>query len=128
MVQLSATERSALRDLIKLESFGVLGNEKALTALAQRLLEPRQIELTTVDIRGDKVRHGITASREIPVHRKEILEAIRRERRAAGGAGAAQTSEGAVELQPAANAATEPTRPLMPVVNRPDGYVPSGSK
>ncbi len=41
------------------------------------------VEVTVVDIRGDKVRLGITAPREISVHRKEVYEAIRRENRAA---------------------------------------------
>ncbi len=37
------------------------------------------IEITVVDIRGDKVRLGINAPRDIQVHRKEVYEAIRRE-------------------------------------------------
>jgi carbon storage regulator len=37
------------------------------------------IEITIVDIRGDKVRLGITAPREVQVHRKEVYEAIKRE-------------------------------------------------
>ncbi len=37
------------------------------------------VEITIVDIRGDKVRLGITAPRNIQVHRKEVYEAIRRE-------------------------------------------------
>src|SRR5438874_12828606 len=41
------------------------------------------IEVTVVDIRGDKVRLGITAPRAIAVHRKEVYDAIRRENRAA---------------------------------------------
>ena len=41
------------------------------------------IEVTVVDIRGDKVRLGITAPREVSVHRKEVYDAIRRENRAA---------------------------------------------
>ena len=41
------------------------------------------IEITVVDIRGDKVRLGINAPRDIMVHRKEVYEAIRRENRAA---------------------------------------------
>lgn len=37
------------------------------------------VEITIVDIRGDKVRLGINAPRTIQVHRKEVYEAIRRE-------------------------------------------------
>ena len=37
------------------------------------------IELTVVDIRGDKVRLGIKAPSHIAVHRKEVFEAIRLE-------------------------------------------------
>ena len=44
------------------------------------------IEITIVDVRGDKVRLGINAPREISVHRKEIYEAIQREK-AAGKTG-----------------------------------------
>ncbi|MEE2705489.1 MAG: carbon storage regulator CsrA [Planctomycetota bacterium] len=37
------------------------------------------IVVTIVDVRGDKVRLGIEAPTEIPVHRQEIYEAIKRE-------------------------------------------------
>jgi len=37
------------------------------------------VEITVVDIRGDKVRLGINAPRHIQVHRKEVYEAIKRE-------------------------------------------------
>jgi len=37
------------------------------------------VEITVTDIRGDKVRLGINAPREIEVHRKEVYDAIRRE-------------------------------------------------
>lgn len=38
-----------------------------------------EIEITVVDIRGDKVRLGITAPRSVQVHRKEVYDAIKRE-------------------------------------------------
>ena len=41
------------------------------------------IEVTVVDIRGDKVRIGIVAPKEVKVHRKEVYDAIKRENRAA---------------------------------------------
>ena len=41
------------------------------------------VEVTVVDIRGDKVRLGITAPKHVSVHRKEVYDAIRRENRAA---------------------------------------------
>ncbi|RLS58263.1 MAG: carbon storage regulator [Planctomycetota bacterium] len=37
------------------------------------------IVITVVDIRGDKVRLGIQAPANVPVHREEIYEAIKRE-------------------------------------------------
>lgn len=51
------------------------------------------IELTVVDIRGDKVRIGINAPAHIAVHRKEIYEAIKRENMQA-----ASLSEGEVKV------------------------------
>jgi carbon storage regulator len=49
------------------------------------------IEVKIVEIKGDYVKMGITAPRSIPVHRKEIFEAIQRE-----NAKAAQSTEGSV--------------------------------
>lgn len=45
------------------------------------------IVLTIVDIRGDKVRIGIDAPQSVPVHRREVYDAIKREeaKRAAPG-------------------------------------------
>jgi carbon storage regulator len=37
------------------------------------------IVVTVVDVRGDKVRLGIDAPREVSVHRREVYEAIQRE-------------------------------------------------
>ena len=42
-----------------------------------------EIVVTIVDIRGDKVRLGIQAPTDIPVHRREVFDAIQRENRRA---------------------------------------------
>ena len=44
-----------------------------------------EVEITVVDIRGDKVRLGISAPRQVQVHRKEVYEAIQRENTSATG-------------------------------------------
>ncbi len=43
------------------------------------------IIVTVVEIRGDKVRLGIVAPKEVPVHRQEVYEAIQREQQAQNG-------------------------------------------
>ena len=49
----------------------------------QTIMIGDNIEITVVDIRGDKVRVGITAPSNIPVHRKEVYEAIKKENKQA---------------------------------------------
>ena len=36
------------------------------------------ITIVIVEIRGDKVRLGVEAPKEVPVHRKEVYDAIKR--------------------------------------------------
>ncbi|MDA1050109.1 MAG: carbon storage regulator CsrA [Planctomycetota bacterium] len=36
------------------------------------------ITIVVVEIRGDKVRLGIEAPKEVPVHRREVYDAIKR--------------------------------------------------
>jgi len=38
------------------------------------------VEITIIDVRGDKVRLGITAPKSVPVHRREVYDAIQREK------------------------------------------------
>lgn len=53
------------------------------------------IVITVVDVRGDKVRLGIDAPTDIPVHRQEVYEAIQRERQSGSPDGpGAQTGAG----------------------------------
>jgi carbon storage regulator len=44
------------------------------------------ITIVVVEIRGDKVRLGVEAPKEVPVHRREVFDAIRRNEGAAGKA------------------------------------------
>ena len=46
----------------------------------QSIIINDNVVVTIVDIRGDKVRLGIEAPSEIPVHRREVHEAILREK------------------------------------------------
>ena len=50
----------------------VLSREKSQSIIIG--LGDQEVEVTVVDIRGDKVRLGIKADRSIPVNRKEIHE------------------------------------------------------
>ena len=44
----------------------------------QKIVINDQIVLTVVAIRGDKVRLGIEAPPNVPIHRKEIYDAIQK--------------------------------------------------
>lgn len=59
-----------------------------------------EIEISVVDIRGDKVRLGITAPTRIAVHRKEVYEAIRRENAQAARLGAQDLGSLAQTVRP----------------------------
>ena len=59
-----------------------------------------EIEISIVDIRGDKVRLGINAPTRIAVHRKEVYEAIRRENTQAARLGTTDLDSLAQTIQP----------------------------
>ena len=61
------------------------------------------VEITIVDVRGDKVRLGITAPKNIPVHRREIYDAIQREK--------AQKAEAEVHANPGTEVTEQPEEP-----------------
>jgi len=56
-----------------------------------------EVEITIVDVRGDKVRLGITAPKSIPVHRREIYDAIQREKAQKEGDLHADDSNGPID-------------------------------
>ncbi|QEG21114.1 carbon storage regulator CsrA [Mariniblastus fucicola] len=52
------------------------------------------ISIVVVEIRGDKVRLGVEAPKEVPVHRREVYDAIKKaesEQQTAGDIDAAPT-------------------------------------
>lgn len=50
------------------------------------------ITIVVVEIRGDKVRLGVEAPKEVPVHRREVYDAIRRSDAAQAPAGEASST------------------------------------
>jgi carbon storage regulator len=44
----------------------------------ERIVIGDNIVITVVDVRGDKVRLGIEAPLDVPVHRQEVMEALKR--------------------------------------------------
>lgn len=48
------------------------------------------ITIVVVEIRGDKVRLGVEAPREVPVHRREVYDAILRSQQSDDASTAAQ--------------------------------------
>lgn len=68
------------------------------------------VEITIVDVRGEKVRLGINAPPHIPVHRKEVYEAIKREKEAAAHGGPAGPVESLAKPKPP----PEPPKPPPP--------------
>ena len=59
-----------------------------------------EIEISIVDIRGDKVRLGINAPTRIAVHRKEVYDAIKRENTQAARLGATDLDSLAQTIKP----------------------------
>jgi carbon storage regulator len=44
----------------------------------ERIVIGDNIVITVIEVRGDKVRLGIDAPNDVPVHRQEVMDAIRR--------------------------------------------------
>src|SRR5262249_14852340 len=83
------------------------------------------IVVTIVDIRGDKVRLGINAPTEIPVHRQKVYEAIQREnpRSPRLDPKAAQSFGRGTWPTPTQNPGTSPkTKALRPAATKASAY------
>ena len=79
------------------------------------------IEITVVDIRGDKVRVGITAPSRIAVHRKEVYEAIRQENEKAAAAMRGEVEVIEKGLRAGAGLMNGSTRASGPALRGPSG-------
>jgi carbon storage regulator len=58
----------------------------------ESLIIGHDIVVTVLEIRGDTVRLGVRAPREVSVHREEIYAKLRNENQAASGVSATDTS------------------------------------
>ena len=72
--------------VLKTEGSGsIRGNRKVVVMLVlsrkadEQIMIGDGIVITVVEIKGDKVRLGIDAPRDVTVHRKEVVDAIRKE-------------------------------------------------
>lgn len=83
--------------LCKSMSASLSGEIHAMLVLSRKKNESividENIVITVVEIRGDKVRLGIQAPREVPIHRSEIHAAIQSER--------AETEQDSSSISPA---------------------------
>ncbi len=75
------------RKLLPGERWKSKRKEMAMLVLSRKKNESivinNDITIVVVEIRGDKVRLGVEAPKEVPVHRREVYEAIQRNNSAA---------------------------------------------
>lgn len=83
------------------------------------------IEITVVDIRGDKVRLGITAPTRIAVHRKEVYDAITRENEQAAKIAGGAIEEIAQRVRPGPARSAARAKASRLTAGRPDDESPS---
>ena len=64
--------------------FGIASRERNVVMLVlsrkknESIVINNDITIVVVEIRGDKVRLGVEAPKEVPVHRREVYDAIKR--------------------------------------------------
>jgi carbon storage regulator len=67
---------------VKIGSPGKRAKERTMLVLSRKKNESivinDDITIVVVEIRGDKVRLGVEAPKEVPVHRREVFDAIHR--------------------------------------------------
>ena len=75
------------------------GKERTMLILTRRVGETvmigNDVTVTVLGVKGNQVRVGVNAPKEVAVHREEIYERIKREEQAAGGAAVKRPLTGA---------------------------------
>ena len=66
----------------------------------EKIIIGDSITLMVIDIRGDKVRLGIDAPKDVTVHRQEVYEAIQREREVKTAPPAEASPQATAEIEP----------------------------
>ena len=61
--------------------------------VGETLMIGDQVEVTILSIKGNQVRIGVNAPKEVAVHREEIYARIKREQAGQDGAGAAEQED-----------------------------------
>ena len=76
--------------------FGIASRERTVVMLVlsrkknESIVINNDITIVVVEIRGDKVRLGVEAPKEVPVHRREVYDAIKRNEAAQNGSAATE--------------------------------------
>jgi len=63
--------------------------------IGETLMIGQEVTVTVLGVKGNQVRIGVNAPREVPVHREEIFERIKREE--SGDVGNSDEGEGDLE-------------------------------
>ena len=93
------------------------------------------VEITIVDIRGDKVRLGINAPPQVAVHRKEVYDAIKAENRKAAETQGVELNALSSAIRPGRRAGLSPAGRINPTApktnentNQPDQHAQRPSR
>jgi carbon storage regulator len=76
--------------------FGITSRERNAVMLVlsrkknESIVINNDITIVVVEFRGDKVRLGVEAPKEVPVHRREVYDAIKRNEAAQNGSAATE--------------------------------------